>query len=240
MRRYIHRCHLRLGQFIGQSGQFLLDIASGPVQYDEYLTYSEGYQYRICADISMPALLQARQRIEKGKGIFILCDITNLPFQADVCDAFVSLHTVYHVAADQQLAALSELNRVLKPQKTGVVVYSWGIHAVLMSFFQPRLLWKNRRHIFSPRQYPLPQPKLSADSTFYFYGHSPCWFDDEVRPKFKVELASWRSMVAPVARRLVKPWFFGRLLLAFLFRLESLFPHFFGRYGQYPIFIFKK
>jgi ubiquinone/menaquinone biosynthesis C-methylase UbiE/uncharacterized protein YbaR (Trm112 family) len=240
MRRYIHRCHLRLGKFIDKSGQFMLDIASGPIQYDEYLSYSEGYEYRICADISMPALLQARQRIGREKGIFILCDITNLPFQADVCDAFVSLHTVYHVAAEQQLTALSELNRVLKPQKTGVVVYSWGIYSVLMSFLQPRLLWKNWRHIFSPRQSPLPFPTLSADSTFYFYAHSPRWFDDYVRPKFNVELASWRAIATPVARRFVKPWLLGRPIMRFLFLFESLFPRFFGRYGQYPIFIFKK
>lgn len=240
MRRYIHRCHLRLGQFIGKSGQFILDIASGPIQYDEYLTYSEGYQYRICADISMPALQQARQRIGREKGIFILCDITNLPLQADTCDAFVSLHTVYHVAADQQLTAISELNRVLKPQKTGVVVYSWGIYSVLMSFFQPRLLWKNWQSIFSPRQNPLPIPTLSADSTFYFYAHSPRWFDDHIKTKFNVELASWRSIATPVARRFMKPWLLGRPIMHFLFLLENLLPRFFGRYGQYPIFIFKK
>ena len=240
MRRYIHRCHLRLGRFINPSGRFLLDIASGPIQYDEYLSYSKGYEYRICADISLPALQQAQLRIGHTKGIFILCDITNLPFRTVSCDAFVSLHTVYHVAADQQLKALSELNRVLKPQKTGVVVYSWGVHSILMSFLQPRLLLKNWQYIFRPKKHPLPLPVITEDSTFYFHAHSPNWFDEQVSPKFNVELASWRSIATSVTRRFIQPWLLGRIIVDALFFLEDKFPKFFGRFGQYPIFIFRK
>ena len=47
---YIDRCHLRVNRFIRKEGRFMLDAGSGPVQYPQYLTYSEGYDYRVCAD----------------------------------------------------------------------------------------------------------------------------------------------------------------------------------------------
>ena len=52
---------------------------SGPIQYPEYLTYSEGYQYRLCLDISIVALIEARKRIGE-KGLFVVADVSNLPF----------------------------------------------------------------------------------------------------------------------------------------------------------------
>ena len=41
---------------------------SGPVQWPEYLTYSEGYQYRLCADISITALLSSYAAGDKAMG----------------------------------------------------------------------------------------------------------------------------------------------------------------------------
>ena len=62
-RAYIQRCHLRVGRHLAPEGRFLLDAGSGPIQYPEYLTYSQNYHYRVCADISMVALQEARRRI---------------------------------------------------------------------------------------------------------------------------------------------------------------------------------
>ena len=67
---YIHKCHLRINRHIQPSGKYLLDAGSGPIQYPEYLTYSQGYQFRVCLDISIVALQEARERI-KDHG---LCD----------------------------------------------------------------------------------------------------------------------------------------------------------------------
>src|SRR5512143_479083 len=62
-RDYIHRCHLRVARHLKPAGRFLLDAGSGPIQYPEYLEYSRGYQYRVCADISITALKEARKRV---------------------------------------------------------------------------------------------------------------------------------------------------------------------------------
>ena len=46
-RDYIHKCHLRVSRHLASHGRFMLDAGSGPVQWPEYLVYSQGYQYRV-------------------------------------------------------------------------------------------------------------------------------------------------------------------------------------------------
>ena len=103
---YIQRCHERVKAHLPLKGRYLLDVACGPIQYPAYLEYSAGYDYRICADLSLTALREAKKRL-KEKGIYLLCDITQLPIQNDVVDAVISLHTLYHVPASQQAKGFS-------------------------------------------------------------------------------------------------------------------------------------
>ena len=134
-RDYIHRCHLRVRRFLKPRGRYLLDAGSGPVQYAEYLTYSEGYQYRVCVDISIVALQEARRRISALKssdhGLFVVADVANLPFKSEPFDGVVSLHTLHHLPLNEQPRAYDELYRVLRPGSTAVVVNGWT-HSTLM------------------------------------------------------------------------------------------------------------
>src|SRR5512133_990735 len=84
-REYIHNCHLRVGRFLKPTGRYLLDAGCGPIQYPEYLTYSQGYEKRVCLDISIVALKEARSRIG-DKGFFVVGDVSNLPFADEVFD----------------------------------------------------------------------------------------------------------------------------------------------------------
>ena len=65
-REYIHRTRLRVMNGLIPTGKFLLDAGSGPVQYEEYKAYSQGYQKRVCLDISIQALREARNRIGRA------------------------------------------------------------------------------------------------------------------------------------------------------------------------------
>src|SRR5574342_126689 len=91
VREYIHKCHLRVNRHLDATGELLLDAGSGPVQWPEYLTYSQGYRYRVCVDISITALRQARLRL-KERGLYIVADIADLPFVPDSFDGAVSMH----------------------------------------------------------------------------------------------------------------------------------------------------
>jgi len=88
-REYIHRCHVRVNRYLKKMGKFLLDAGSGPIQYPEYLEYSSGYQYRVCLDISILALDEARERIG-SHGLFVVGDAANLPFKPEAFDGVVS------------------------------------------------------------------------------------------------------------------------------------------------------
>lgn len=124
-REYIHRCHLRVSRHLQPEGRFLLDAGSGPVQYPEYLEYSRGYQRRVCMDISMTALLAARQRLQ-AHGLYVVADIAHLPFRPEAFDGVVSLHTIHHLPPEEHIPAYRELLRTLAPDRQAVVVV--GLH----------------------------------------------------------------------------------------------------------------
>ncbi len=133
-REYIRRCHSRVSRHLSPNGQYLLDAGSGPVQYPEYLEYSQGYKRRVCADISITALKEARRRLG-DHGVYVVTDVANLPFKADAFDGVVSLHTIHHLPEDEHLQAFSELHRVLKSGRQAVVVNGWS-QSPLMDRFE--------------------------------------------------------------------------------------------------------
>ena len=124
-RQYIHDCHLRVKRHLRPQGRYLLDAGSGPVQYPEYLEYSRDYQYRVCADISITALKEARRRLGEH-GLYVVTDIANLPLKPDAFEGVVSLHTIHHLPEEDRLTAYQELFRVLAPECTAVVVNGWS------------------------------------------------------------------------------------------------------------------
>lgn len=142
---YIHKCHLRVNRYLKPVGKYFLDAGSGPVQYPEYLTYSQGYKHLICMDISLRALHEARRRIG-ARAILILGDITRIPFRSNALDAVVSLHTIYHVPQDEQREAFEELYRVLKPGRSGVIVYSFHSAPLISLGKVPARWWRKLRN----------------------------------------------------------------------------------------------
>jgi SAM-dependent methyltransferase len=249
-RDYIRNCHLRLAKHLPPRGTYLLDAACGPIQYPEYFTYSTSYDFRICADVSEVALRHARKRLGE-KGIYLLCDVTNLPLKDGVADGFVSLHTIYHVPARQQPKAIEELYRVLKEHGSGVVVYSWGNRSPLMNaaLLDVHPLQAFGRFVSAVRSLLDPRghskkrasPGSPVDAVPLF-GHSYDfrWYRKNVERRYRSSLASWRSVSVPFLQRFVHERALGRPLLALLYSLESRFPRWFGRYGQYPVFVFTK
>src|SRR5512139_3681892 len=134
-RDYIHRCHLRVNRYLDPRGDFQLDAGSGPVQWPEYLTYSEGYRFRVCADISITALKEARKRLGE-KGLVVVADVANLPFKGDVFDSAVSMHTIHHLPLSEHKRAYLDLHRVLKTGGSAVVVNGWH-NPLLMRMAEP-------------------------------------------------------------------------------------------------------
>ena len=67
-KEYISNCRKKINTFIPNKGVNILDFASGPIQYEEYMSYSKNYKVRHCVDFSKTAILEAKKKLgKKGK-----------------------------------------------------------------------------------------------------------------------------------------------------------------------------
>ncbi|MBP7228652.1 MAG: class I SAM-dependent methyltransferase [Longilinea sp.] len=248
---YIHRCHLRVGRKLKPNGRFLLDAGSGPIQYPEYLTYSQGYRYRVCLDLSMVALKEARQRIG-AHGLFVVADVAHLPFRQDAFEGVVSLHTLHHLPVEEQPSAYRELYRVLSPQCSAVVVNGWT-DSPLMRRLLPLVrvmerlggLFKKKQAVAAPLAAGTTDTASTNTSTGAATGTfvqklTPDWLRQQLGREMRLEIGVWRSVSVRFLRAVIHPWLLGRVWLRLLYALEERWPAFFGEKGQYPLIVIHK
>lgn len=245
-RAYIHKCHLRVNRHLNPAGKYLLDAGSGPIQYPEYLTYSASYQYRVCLDISIVALMDARERIG-NRGLFVVADVANLPFVDGVMDGIVSLHTLHHLTADDYLPAYHELKRVMQSGAKAVVVNGWG-DTKLMRFFRYPMLFmekvtrskKSAPGVKTDKKVKQPAVKNSKPEGTFVHKLDAQGLRELLGSDFPVKITVWRSVSVRFLRAMIHPYLLGRFWLAVLYALEEIFPRYFGEKGQYPLITFSK
>lgn len=233
---YIHKTRLRVLNGIIPTGRLMLDAGSGPVQYEEYKTYSQGYQKRVCLDISIQALREARERID-GHGLFVVGDLANLPFKQESFDGAVSMHAIHHLALTEHLRAYSEIHRVLANGRTAAIVNGW--HEPLLSRLAEPLIGLMRK--LSGRAVKKKKEWLNEEDPAgtFVQKMTPEWLKREIGSRMEIEIKPWRSMSTRILRWFIRP-FGGRTLLKLVFWLEDLFPNFFAENGQYPLIVLKK
>ncbi len=250
---YLHRCHMRVKRHLAPEGTYYLDAGSGPVQYPEYLTYSEGYQARVCMDISIVALKEARKRVGEH-GLYVVADITRLPFKSDLFDGTTALHTIHHVPMDEKRLAYDELHRTLKPGRQIVVVDGWT-HSPLtdrllgwMALMRRlRVLIKGKNGIgeegSSEQQgepAPSPQGEVPSPKGTFVDKFTADGLIDLLSGAMDFDILVWRSVSVSFLRSVIYPDWGGRTWLKILFWLEERFPKLLGRIGQYPLIVIRK
>ena len=226
-REYVSACRLRVLRHLPRAGERLLDMASGPIQYPEYLEFSRNFKTRWCVDLSEPALEKAKQRIGEH-GRFLHGSFFDLRLEENSFDAAVSLHTIYHMDREQQETAVRKLVAVTKPGAPVVIVYSNPDTLVSLPF---RLARRLKRFLL--------RRGGERDTDLYFHAHPVSWwrrFEDIA----DVRLYPWRSFDALWQKRLFPNSALGTKLLRSLFALEDRFPEFFVRHFQYPMIVLTK
>jgi SAM-dependent methyltransferase len=236
-REYIHKCHLRVNRYLAAQGDLFLDAGSGPVQWPEYLTYSEGYHFRVCADVSITALREARTRLGQ-RGLYVIADIANLPFKQDAFDGAVSMHAIHHLPLSEHKRAYVELERVIKNERQAVVINGWH-NPLLMRMAEPFI--RLGRSLTGRAAKQKKDWALEEDQAGTFVGKmTPSWLKGELKGVVNFKIYPWRSLSPRVMRWFVRPQLGGRLLLRVIFWLEERFPRFFGENGQYPLIVVRK
>jgi SAM-dependent methyltransferase len=236
---YIHRCHMRVARFLKPGGRYLLDAGSGPIQYPDYLVYSQGFTYRVCVDISMVALQEAHKRLG-SKGLYVAADVANLPFKACAFEGLVSLHTLHHLTPRDHARGYQEFLRVLQGGCSGVVVNGWKDSWLMKRSL--RLIQAMERR-FNPARLAQPPDKNDKDQEptgTYVSKYDPDWLKQTLDGKMAYEIRVWRSVSVRFLRAVIQPQLGGRFWLWLLFQLEELFPHFFGEKGAYPLVVIRK
>ena len=253
---YLHRCHMRVKRYLSQEGRYFLDAGSGPVQYPEYLTYSEGYRARICMDISIVALKEARKRVGEH-GFYVVADITRLPFKSDVFDGISALHTIHHVPMQEKHLAYEELYRTLTPERRMVVVEGWT-NAPLMVRLSRFMAFMKRTRALRKKEGQAPGDDVvdfevdlpSETAQRPASGASPSGtfvekFDVDglielLSGKMDFDIFVWRSVSVAFLRSVIYPDWGGRFWLKVIYWFEERFPRLFGRIGQYPMIVIQK
>ena len=205
----------------------------------EYLNLSDGYNYRICIDISINALIQAKINMEKAnkKGIFICGDITNIPLLDNCCDTVLSQHTLYHIPKQDQKRAVNEMYRVAKSGSKIVIVYSWFYHSwfmnISLNFIQ---LYRISRHFVGKLYVRI----FKSKPRLYFYSHSLKWFKKSFVFGNDIEIYCWRSTNKYFLRIYIHKWLGGKSILKKLTEIEDKYSDFMGKFGEYPAIVITK
>ncbi len=224
-------------QYLDKKGKYYVDAACGPVAYKEYIQLAEDFDYRICIDLSVNALLQAQQNLSLAKqsGIFICGDLTALPLQDGIADAVLCQHALFHVQKKLQAKVIQELTRVAAPGKKIAIVYDWFYHSMFMNIaLGPYQLYRIIRH-WAGKGY----ARIFRKDKLYFYAYPYSWFVKN-NPGKKIECYCWRSVNIHFTRFYIHASLGGKKLIDRIWKMEKENPKRMGRLGEYPIIVIEK
>jgi hypothetical protein len=244
---YVSACRMRVARHIPPSGDSLLDMASGSIQYPEYLTFSHNYKKRYCVDLSLDALKNAENRIGTH-GVYLHGDFLDMEMDRDFFDCSISLHTIYHIDKEYQEKAVRKLIDVTKSGHPVIVVYSnpnvapiipkvvrlLSILTQIVRKLLPRMNARKESTSNSPSASLEPPPCHP-----YYYVHPLEWWQ-QFSDAAAVDIYPWRSLTADLEKLAFPDNYIGQLMFAILFRLEELFPQFFVKNFHYPMIVLTK
>lgn len=182
---YVTKVRNRIFQNLG-SGEFLLDVGCGPIQYPEYVQYSKNFKYRVCVDLSSKALGLAEKRIGKH-GIFVLGDYLSLGLLKEApFDGATLINVLYHVEKERQERLVRKILNDLKPGAKLVIVYSnpRTFSAVITRF----LVSVKRKFNFILRG----SSGIKSRNPIYFY-RFPFSFWNRFENEATIEVKAWRT-----------------------------------------------
>jgi len=133
--RYRFGHELRYQKYFKSGGENFMDADCGAMPRPEM---AEGFQNHICFDISITGLKEAKRKLGDS-GIYILGDLSALPFKDGTLDGVLASHCLYHVDKDLQVPVLREFHSVAKPTKNVLVFYSSHHNLVSLIHWVPKV-----------------------------------------------------------------------------------------------------
>lgn len=227
-REYVSKCRRRVLSHIPEHGENFLDMASGPIQYPEYLEYSKNFRKRYCVDLSSGALEAAKNKIG-DHGVFLHGSLFDVELENDFFDCTVCLHAIYHMDKDKQETAVRKLIKVTKPGKPVIIVYS-NPNTIISTIRSSLSFFSSKKTVNMAKE---------EDGNGYFYQYPIEWWD-RFNDVASLEVLPWRSLGLKAQKALVPNNKIGSMIFGFLFKLEQKFPNFFVKHFLYSMIIITK
>lgn len=231
--RFTRACIRRLGKYFRRGGEYLLDAGCGPIAHNELLDYGDRFEKRICLDLSVSALREAKRKLG-SRGVYLQGDLTNLPIKSNVIDAAMSFHVIYQLPTELQSQAFKELWRVLKPGGVAVVPYWWAFST---------LPWKIRRvSDFVLGQQVAPGSAFAQPPNAKVPDHNPLtrrWFEAQTWP-FEYSYDVYRAVGNGFLRECIPDDWRGATFLGLLMALQRAAPGYCGKHGRMPAIVIRK
>jgi ubiquinone/menaquinone biosynthesis C-methylase UbiE len=218
-REYVSKCRKRILRYIPYEGTNILDFASGPIQYKEYLLYSKNFKYRHCVDFSNDAIKFAKLKLGQ-KGKYYCQDFLGIKFKKNYFDCVLSLHTIYHIHKLKQKKVIRKLLSISKNNVPIIIVYSNPdtiIDKIKLLFFYKR----------------------SKKNNYFFFSHPISWWK-QFEDYANIEFYPWRSFSSSHQKFFIPDNFLGKFFFKILFYLEDKFKKFFIKNFQYYTVVLKK
>ena len=226
---YVHKVRGRVGHKLG-SGENLLDIGCGPIQYPEYLEYSRNFDKRICVDLSKKALEIAKSKIG-DHGVFFVGDYLDIKTGCEPYAGATLINVLYHVELNLQEKLVRKVISELAIGASLVIVYSnpksfssrlTSILVFVKRIFRLLLQRKN----FKSQENPIYFKRHNRD--FWQLFESDC----------DVKIMAWRTFTPAIEKVFFRKFFMGKKLLNLLFRIEK--QNFWARIAEYQIVTLKR
>jgi ubiquinone/menaquinone biosynthesis C-methylase UbiE len=237
---YVSKCRLRVMRHIPASGECIIDMASGPIQYAEYLKYSSGFKKRYCVDLSADALSKAKELLGEH-GEYLHGSFFDLNLKDDFFDCAVSLHTIYHIDKHKQEEAVRKLIRIVKKGQPVIVIYS-----------NPNAFYSNPNSVlrrlvkaykvvrgFGGHRVANVTSVIQVEPDLYFYRYELNWWQ-QFEDIANVKILPWRTFGTEIQKKFFPNNLIGKLMFKILFYIEDLFPQCFTKFGVYPMIVMIK
>lgn len=224
---YVHLVRMRIFDAIG-SGLNLLDVGCGPIQYREYIKYSQNYTKRVCVDLSSEALKLAKEKIGEH-GDFIIGDYLSLPTPKSApFDGATLINVLYHVKREDQEKLVRKILSDLNPGAKLVIVYS-NPHSP--SAIITKILVKAKKQLTARKN------GDTHENPIYFF-RFPLNYWKRFEDVAEVQIRAWRTFSPALEKLLFRKRLFGAGLLRIILKFEN--QKWWSRVAEYPIIIMER
>lgn len=211
-----------------RKGMFFLDAGCGAAPYT---IFAKNFNFHVCVDFTRTGLAEAKRKVING--MFVIADLTYLPFKNSVFDGATAMHVLYHLPKDCQVKAINELARIIARKSKCLIVYSNSDGFNSLFNFIPQALRRIRKKNKEKTTHTSDKPPLYA---YYF---SLKYFKNLPSSGYRFSIRN-AHFLGGSSRSIVPNGFAGYLVFSILLFIERFFSRTIAKFSYHPAFIIEK